>query len=388
VQEKEIAAWLRLRLTPGIGPVHARKLLAAFGLPQDVWMQSPAALAAVVGAERARALQTVPADLGPRLDQTLTWLQTAPGQSEQPLFLTLGDPRYPAVFLELPDPPLFVFALASRSLAERPAAEFSAGWSGRSLAVVGSRNPTPAGVSNARALSAEFVRGGVCVISGLALGIDGAAHEGALQAWDAGAVAGRCPTVAVVGTGLDRVYPRRHHALARRIAQAGVIFSEYLPGTPAQPVHFLQRNRLIAALSRGTMVVEAALQSGSLTTARLALELGREVFALPGSIHSVQSKGCHLLIKQGARLAESAQDVWEELGWQGPPPAPDRRQAPPSVSLHADALDAMGYDPVDLDTLMARTRHDAAGLQALLLELELSGVVARLPGGLFQRLAA
>jgi DNA processing protein len=227
---------------------------------------------------------------------------------------------------------------------------------------------------------------GIAVVSGLALGIDGAAHEGALEA----AVDPLSPaTVAVVGTGLDRVYPARHRALAHRIAERGLIVSEFALGTPPLNQNFPRRNRIIAGLTRGTLVVEAALQSGSLITARLATEQGREVFAIPGSIHSPQSRGCHALIRQGAKLVETVDDVLEELHFDRA--AAPAAAAPPreecSTPPHARLLDAMGYDPVSLDALCARIGDAAATLQARLLELELAGRVGRLPGGLFQRIA-
>jgi DNA processing protein len=229
------------------------------------------------------------------------------------------------------------------------------------------------------------------VWSGLALGIDGAAHEGALDAQrDFGPASGA--TIAIVGTGLDRVYPKRHHDLAHRIVQSGLILSEFAIGTPPLAENFPRRNRLIAALTQGTLVVEASVQSGSLITARLALDLGKEVFAIPGSIHNPQSRGCHHLIKQGAKLVECAQDVLDELPIKATPITiksialtPDSF---PTVGLNRsqnDLLEALGHDPVDLDTLIARTGINAATLQAQLLELELLGEVARLPGGLFQR---
>jgi len=242
--------------------------------------------------------------------------------------------------------------------------------------VVGSRNPSPQGVENARAFAAHLSQAGFTVVSGLALGIDGAAHEGALQ--------GQAGTVAVVGTGLDRVYPRRHLDLAHRIANHGAIVSELPLGTPALPANFPLRNRIIAGLTQGTLVVEAALQSGSLITARLAAESGREVFAIPGSIHAPQSRGCHLLIKQGAKLVDSAQDILEELkaGFTGTPgPATAGKASRTGDPL----LEALGHDPASLDALAARTGWPAAALNTRLLELELEGQVARLPGQLFQR---
>jgi DNA processing protein len=237
-----------------------------------------------------------------------------------------------------------------------------------SLAIVGSRNPTAQGGDNARAFSRALARAGYTIVSGLALGVDAAAHEGALDAEGA--------TIAVVGTGLDQIYPRRNAGLAARLlAAGGLIVSEYSLGTPVMQANFPKRNRIIAGLSQGCLVVEAAVQSGSLITARLAVEGGREVFAIPGSIHSPQARGCHALIRQGAKLVESAQDVLEELPPLGAP-APSAPEA---------LLDAMGFDPVSLDALMARSGWPAAELSAALLELELDGQVARLAGQLFQR---
>jgi DNA processing protein len=217
----------------------------------------------------------------------------------------------------------------------------------------------------------------------MALGIDGAAHQGALD----GAAAAAIATIAVVGTGLDRVYPKQHHELAHRIAERGMIVSEYPIGTPPLPANFPRRNRLIAGLSQGTLVVEAALQSGSLITARIAAEQGKEVFAIPGSIHSPHARGCHALLRQGAKLVESAQDVLEDLRFVLPGAA---AAATPAEAPEGEdpLLEAMGYDPIGLDALIARTGIPTAKLQAQLLELELAGQVARLPGGLFQRLAS
>ena len=253
-----------------------------------------------------------------------------------------------------------------------------------SLAIVGSRNPTPQGESNARQFAKAFAEAGVCVVSGLALGVDGAAHDGALL--------GGGQTIAVVGTGLDRVYPKKHLALAHRIAQQGMIVSEFPLGTPPLMANFPRRNRIISGLTRGTLVVEAALKSGSLITARLAAEQGKEVFAIPGSIHSPQSRGCHALIKQGAKLVELAQDVLEELNLlpAGLSESPDLTEptsdADAEPSPESPLLAALGFDAVSLDELQARTGLDTPRLQGQLLELELEGRVARLPGGYFQRL--
>jgi DNA processing protein len=258
----------------------------------------------------------------------------------------------------------------------------------QAVAVVGSRNPTPQGLANARTFAQCFAQSGLTVVSGLALGVDAAAHEGALAA----ASRGGLPTIAVVGTGLDQAYPSRNQPLCERIVQHGLVVSEYPIGTPPLAPNFPRRNRIIAALSLGTVVVEAALKSGSLITARLALEQGKEVFAIPGSIHSPQSRGCHALLKQGAKLVETAQDVLEELPLgrpirRGQESAADGSEA--EAEPQEDALlSALGFDPVSLDALVARTGIAASVLQARLLELELRGEVARLPGGLFQRMAA
>jgi DNA processing protein len=292
--------------------------------------------------------------------------------------LTLADSAYPPGLLQTEDPPLMLYVMG------RIPATWPAG-----IAVVGSRNPTPQGLDNARQFSRSFAQSGLTVVSGLALGVDGAAHEGALQ----GAAAGQLATIAVVGTGLDRVYPRQHLELARRIAERGLLVSEYPLGTPPLGQNFPRRNRIISALSQGTVVVEAALKSGSLITARQAAEQGREVFAIPGSIHSPQSRGCHWLLKQGAKLVESAQDVLEEL--RAPiqhsltGAGPEVQATPEQKDEPEDSLlAALGFDPVTLDALVARTGIAPADLQARLLELELDGEVARLPGGLFQRVGA
>jgi DNA processing protein len=289
--------------------------------------------------------------------------------------VALGDAAYPAGLLQIEDPPLLLYLMGRLELPLEPA---------RSLAVVGSRNPTPQGALNAKQFAQALSQAGLTIVSGLALGVDGAAHEGALAGL--GGV-DRLATVAVVGTGLDRVYPKRHHQLAHDIALHGLIVSEYPLGTPPLAANFPRRNRLIAGLSSATLVVEAALQSGSLITARLAAEQGKDVFAIPGSIHATQSRGCHALIRQGAKLVESAQDVLDDL-----PGLPSNTSDAVTVNA-GDTVDedgllqALGYDPVSLDALQARTGWPTAQLQARLMALELDGQVARLPGGLFQRIA-
>ena len=261
-----------------------------------------------------------------------------------------------------------------------------------SIAVVGSRNPTPQGAANARHFAKALAQAGLTVVSGLALGVDGAAHEGALESVSPGS--GRLATVAVVGTGLDRVYPKAHLDLAHRIAENGLLVSEYPLGTPPLNANFPKRNRLIAGLAQGTLVIEAALKSGSLITARLTSEQGKDVFAIPGSIHSPLARGCHALIKQGAKLVESAQDVLEDMKMEAPSDFALGAQASSDTDLGAGnpveaehgLLEILGFDPVGLDALQARTGLPTATLQAQLLALELDERVARLPGGLFQRL--
>lgn len=404
MERDELSDWLRLTLTPGVGNETARKLLAAFGPPNAIFSQSTNALSQVASPTQAAALRSPPDGLDPLLEATWAWL--AEGRDERPgaprrRVVALGDALYPLSLLDIHDPPLMLYMLGHSAVPGMALAPESALLANdqlqqrfaASIAVVGSRNPTPQGAQNARQFAKALGQAGMTVVSGLALGIDGAAHEGALDACTP--ESGRLATIAVVGTGLDRVYPKRHLELARRIARNGLILSEYPIGTPPLEANFPKRNRLIAALSKGTLVVEAALKSGSLITARLAAEQGKDVFAIPGSIHSTMSRGCHALIKQGAKLVESAQDVLEELHWNpgvvttGRPSAQDEvRESPDEGGTHAELLAALGFDPVSLDALQARTGIDTARLQAALMELELNGHVARLPGGLIQRIAS
>jgi DNA processing protein len=254
------------------------------------------------------------------------------------------------------------------------------------VAVVGSRNPTPQGKENAKAFAAQLQQAGCCIVSGLAMGIDAAAHVGALQQPDPQ----RCATVAVVGTGLDQVYPRQHHALAQQVAQHGWLLSELPPGTPPLPHHFPMRNRLIAGLSQGVLVVEAALKSGSLITADMALSQGKEVFAVPGSIHSVLSRGCHALLRQGAKLVENAQDVLEELPVYVSSAQAQQvmhaNTAPVTDSHQQELLKALGHDPQSLEMLLLDSGlvlEDALVAMQALLD---AGRVAQMPGGLYQQL--
>ncbi len=377
MNKDELRAWLRLSMTDGVGNDTARQLLACFGSPQALFEQTESALCQVATPKQAQALMHVPNELAVQWVRTHQWLAHQPDTHSHALW-TLGDPHYPAELLQLADPPLMIYVAGQT---ERTL--------GNAVSIVGSRNPTPQGAEIAAQFGAALCEAGLCVVSGLALGVDGAAHTGALRS---GTTSAHWHTVAVVGTGLDRVYPSKHKMLAQQIALQGLLISEYHLGTAPIAHNFPKRNRLIAALGLGTLVVEAALKSGSLITAKMALELNREVLAIPGSIYATQSHGCHALIRQGAKLVENAHDVLEELQL-----APQQQ-----VNLFADALadgndhDAnatehsllthMGFAPVSLDALQARCGLDTATLQAQLLTFELDGAVGRLPGGLFQRL--
>ena len=366
----EVAAWVRLTATPGISAKAGRRLLAAFGLPQAVLAQDAARLREVAEPAVVRALSSPPdAQVAARIDATLQWLD-APGHH----LVTMADAAYPARLLDLADPPLVLHVNGNAERLRHPA-----------LGIVGARHATAQGVRNAQAFAGAFSQAGLTVVSGLALGIDAAAHAAALE--------GPGGTVAVVGTGADIVYPARHHKLAHQIVDAGgTIVSEFPLGTPGRPDHFPRRNRIIAALARGVLVVEAAERSGSLITARLASEIGREVFAIPGSIHAELSRGCHKLIRQGAKLVESAADVFEEFADLQPAPvrpAKPAEDAAPMAGLDApDALGAgLAYDPVTLDELCERTGMAAEAVSAALLQMELTGAAERLPGNRFRRLA-
>ena len=361
----ELRHWLRLCLIPGIGPERQRELLATFGLPERIFAAGQFSLARVIGERLAGELKSH--DNAAQVEAALAWA-LQPGN----YILTLADAAYPQTLLQTADPPSLLYAKGRIELLNAPA-----------LAIVGARSATPQGVANAEAFARVLSEAGLTIVSGLALGVDAAAHRGALE--------GPGSTVAVVGTGADRIYPARNASLARRIAEAGVIVSEFPLGTPPATYNFPRRNRLISGLARGVLVVEAAVDSGSLITARQAAEQGREVFAIPGSIHSPLAKGCHRLIKQGAKLVESAQDVLEELRWtrlSSPPAGEAAPDGPVGEGGEEDAalLGQMGFDPVDPDTLAARAGLTADALFAILTVLELDGRIARLPGGRFQRI--
>jgi DNA processing protein len=351
------ADWLRLALVAGVGPARWHALQARFGTPADILATPVEQLATVVGTTLARDILQPPDHAA--LTRALAWLEV-PGHH----LITLADPDYPALLRQIAVPPPVLYAIGRRELLGRTA-----------FAIVGSRHATPQGCADAEAFATALSDAGLTIVSGLALGIDGAAHRGALK--------GEAATIAVVGTGLDRVYPARHRELAQEIACHGLLISEFNLGTGVAAGHFPRRNRIISGLSRGVLVVEASLASGSLITARLAAEQGRDVFALPGSIHAPLARGGHALIKQGAKLVENTTDILEELAWAAPvvPLPASTGSAPPADSV----LDAMGNSPVHPDLLAARCGLTVEDLSAKLLTLELSGHIALLPGGCYQR---
>jgi DNA processing protein len=391
---ERLAMWLRLANTPGVGRHGAFKLLQQYHSPQAVFNAADARLAAPPAQDDAgppplRALTQADANIarskrrqveaegegeisleaarclaGPMPERiralthaSLEWA----AQSGNHLVL-FGDPEYPPSLQHIADPPLLLYAKGDLNLLRR-----------EGVAVVGARNATLQGKSNARQFARALSGAGMPVVSGLALGIDAAAHEGGLD--------GPGGTVAVIGTGIDRIYPRRNAGLARHIAEEGCLVSEFALGTPAQPEHFPIRNRIIAGMTRATLVIEAAARSGSLITAHAAITAGREVFVLPGSVLSPQSVGCHALIREGARLVATPEHLLEDLGLPMPHAAPA-----PIDEAAGWLLAALGHDPIGADELATRLQLPPSDMQASLLALELAGVVERLPGGAFQRL--
>lgn len=352
----DLASWIDLSLVPGIGPQTYRALLSAFGLPDNIRSATRVQLAQVVSHSIAQRILEHGREA--QVAAAIAW-RTQPGRS----IVTLADPDYPPRLLQISDPPVLLYVVGDIRLLGAV-----------SLAVVGSRNSTQQGVLNAERFSRALSDAGLTIVSGLALGVDAAAHRGAL--------AGLSSTIAVLGCGADIVYPMGNEALYRQIGEHGAIVSEFPLGTPPARENFPRRNRLISGLSRGCLVIEAALASGSLITARFAAEQGREVFAIPGSIHSPLSRGCHALIKQGAKLVESAQDVLEELGLGVSLPLD------PKISVPSDSLlQHMGYDPCTIDTLIQRSGLAAEAVSAMLLALELEGKVNSLSGGIYQRIS-
>lgn len=409
LEADELSAWLRLANARGLRPAALCALLRAFGLPQHVFAQPFEALAAAAGTEAARAALAPPAaNFAQQVAAVAAWC-AQPGHA----LVTLADPAYPPRLLTMPDPPALLYVQGRLDLLHA-----------RSVAVVGSRSATPQALEDATRFARTLAAAGVTVVSGLASGVDGAAHQGALDE--------RGGTVAVIGTGADLVYPAGHHALAAQIASRGAIVSEWPLGTPARSANFPQRNRVIAALVEGVIVVEAAMRSGSLITTRLANEMGRDVFALPGSVHAPLSRGCHRLIKEGAQLVETPEEVLEALRFTQPAPRARRTRAPrerdstdtmtlplefeaqpprlardnaqsepPAEAARGRAaatarpaalapeahalLAALGHAPATLEILAQRTDMTEAALQATLLQLELAGHVSALPGGRFTR---
>lgn len=357
-ENSDADAWLRLTLINGLGGASIRQLLSAFGTPQQVFDTGALELRRHVAPDIASSIAAGGNAEAAR--KTLDWLLDPANH-----VVTLGDEDYPQLLLQIPDPPPLLYVKGRLDLLNRFA-----------VAIVGSRNATAQGISNAEDFARALSDAGITVVSGMALGIDAAAHRGGL--------AGRASSIAVVGTGLDVVYPARNRALAHALAERGSIVSEFPLATPALAANFPRRNRLISGLCRGCIVIEAALQSGSLITARLANEQGREVFALPGSIHSPLSKGCHRLIKQGAKLVDDVNDILEEFNFRAASTddVPSRTADRPASTL----LELMGYAPCAIDALSARANMTADAVAGALLELELSGLIEKLPGNKYQRI--
>lgn len=362
-----LAMWFTLHHLPGVGTRTQRELLEHFGSIENIFSASRGQLDKLL-AGKHHAVNTILAGPETEAVQTgLDWLDQ-PGHH----LLVWSDPDYPPLLREIDDPPVLLHVMGNRKALSRP-----------QIAIVGSRNPSPVGRENAQAFAKSLAGAGLTITSGLALGVDGAAHRGALTAGGT--------TIAVAGTGLDRVYPARHRDLAHEIVKTGALVSEFALGTPPRPENFPIRNRIISGLSLGTLVVEAALQSGSLITARLATEQGREVFAIPGSIHAPQARGCHALIRQGAKLVETAQDIIEELG---PLASVAQRiateNAMPTLKLDppmAALLNQIGHDPVSVDALIERSGLTADAVSSMLLQMELNGLVSSCPGGKVQRIS-
>ena len=365
----EKALWISLSSVYGIGSQTFCQLLSAFGTPANIFAASYKELTAVVSEKIASEIQAVADADENTLADSLHWLS-----QDNNHLVTLADIHYPKALLEIADPPPFLYAKGNLNLLNQA-----------SIAIVGSRNASVQGEKNAEAFAQVLCENGLCIVSGLALGIDGAAHRGALKANGA--------TIAVVGTGLDIVYPAKHRDLAHQIVERGLIISEFALGTPSKPQNFPKRNRIISGLSLGCLVVEANLQSGSQITARLAAEQGREVFAIPGSIHSPMSKGCHQLIKQGAKLVDSIEDILSELRIETTLPAFDitpvtdknhKNSATPKSAL----LTLMGFDAISLENLVHLSGLTVNEVSSMLMILELEGSVASLAGGKYQKITS
>jgi DNA processing protein len=360
---RDIESWLALGLIEGLGDESMRRLLVAFGSPAEIFSANAASLERVV--KKKVAYNIVQGADEKKIAATLNWLKD-PANA----IITLADLDYPALLLNIPDPPPLLYLKGKRELLNSS-----------KLAIVGSRNATPQGLANAEAFAEAASNAGLCIASGMASGIDAAAHRGGLR--------GSAASIAVVGTGLDLVYPASNRELAHELAQKGALVSEFSLGTPAIASNFPRRNRIISGMSCGCLVVEAALRSGSLITARQALEQGREVFAIPGSIHSPLSKGCHALIKEGAKLVETAGDILDELADELKYRRVTQSESADAEELEGDELSLLrhlGHDISNIDTLCVRSGLTVERVSAMLLTLELEGVVASLPGGGYQRL--
>ena len=367
---EDTAAWLRLSVSPGIGARRVHRLLEQFDGPAEILRAKPGALRAAGLEDDAVAALRAPDE--DAVNRALEWLQAGADRH----LITVRDALYPSRLRQLQDAPPLLFLRGLPEFLDDPL-----------IAIVGSRNPSPTGRDNAYDFSSFLSRCGLGIVSGLALGIDGQAHRAALE--------NGAPTVAVCATGLDQIYPPQHRGLAEDITRAGVLVSEFFPGTPPRRENFPRRNRIISGLSIGLLVVEAGLRSGSLISARLAGEQGREVFAIPGSIHNPMSRGCHLLIKQGAKLVESGQDILGELAGL----IDLRDQLPPDSDTGTDEhgedldteyrrfLEACGYDPFTVDELSQRTKLTSAEVSSMLLILELQGYVESGPGGRYTRVS-
>jgi DNA processing protein len=365
VNPRHDACWLTLHRAH-ISSQTIVALLEHFGTVENIFTASRAQLAKCLAQEKP-AVDAILAGINEdSLEKDFRWL----GEKNNHL-LTWQDAEYPRLLREIPDPPVVLFVCGDKTLLNQP-----------QIAIVGSRNPTRSGQENARAFASYLAQAGLGITSGLAIGIDACAHRGALESGG--------KTIAVFGTGLDRVYPARHRELAHQIASQGALISEFPLGSPPRREHFPRRNRIISGISLGALVVEAALQSGSLITARLAADQGREVFAIPGSIHSPLARGCHALIRQGAKLVETAQDILEELAPLAhslKPAAVEISGAHPHDEQTAKLLEHLGYDPVDIDTLVERSGLTPDFISSMLLQMELHGLIEARPGGKYLRIS-
>lgn len=373
-----LKSWVSLLRVPGVGPKTFQKLLDAFNSPPEVFSSSSQSLKQAGFSEKIISAINDAENTISSLED-IKWLESA----DSHYIITIHCPEYPALLKQISNPPPLLFVQGNLSILNDP-----------QLAIVGSRNPTQGGLSNTHEFAKYLSRSGLCITSGLALGVDGAAHQGAIDT--------NSPTIAVIATGVDRVYPARHRELAHQIVIHGAIISEFPIGTQARPENFPRRNRIISGIAHGTLVIEAAKRSGSLITAKLSSEQNREVFAIPGSIHNPLARGCHQLIKEGAKLVETAQDILEEMASiidvnslhndtdqtiSETETTADITVADDSIE-HQNLLDKMGYDPVSIDELVIRTEQNPASIAATLLILELQNKVSSNGGGTYTRLGS